>query len=268
MKTPIKDKLEARLEANYNAPLTYTPKPNMRPSILGSRCLRKILYGFLRVETDFGWEVPRIKNFERGEAYHDLVKNWMRQAFHMIDYTDSKTGKVPLHWKTKLPDPEFPVSDEDLSIKRAKIDDVGILKKIPGLEDGLWLFEYKSINQKGFDRYILEGPKDEHLVQGTLYAFLFEENLKAGDYDHIEDLAPYKEEGIQGVIYIYLNRESDTEDWREFHLEKDSEVFTKTVEKVIKVKDYHAQGVLPPKTEDFCNWCEYRVKCKKDFRPK
>lgn len=265
---PIKEKIEKQLDKNYNAPLSYTPKPNMRPSMLGSSCIRRIYYNFLRVKPDYGWTIPRIKNFERGEAYHDLVKRWMRQTFHMVDYLDPKTGKVPLHWKTKLPDPEFPVNDPELSIKNAKVDDVGILKGVKGLKDGLWLFEYKSINQKGFERYIVGSPKGEHLEQGMVYAFVFEQNLRDGVYDHIEDLVPFKEQGINGIIYIYLNRENDEDDWKEFHLGKEEEHFTRVVEKIVKTKDYRSQGILPPKTEDFCKWCEFRDKCAKEFNPK
>ena len=265
MSTPIKDKMEAKLEKDYNAPLTYTPQPNMRPSFLGTPCLRKIYYHFLRVPQDYGWTVPRIKNFERGEAYGTLLRKWMRATFEMIDYR-GKNGKIPLHWKTKEPDPEFPVNAPDLNIKNAKVDDIGIVRDVEGLKDGLQVFEYKSINDKGFNRYLDDGPKKEHLQQGMIYAFLLEQNLQDGAFSHIPELDGYTE--INGVIFIYLNRESDTEDWREFHIEKDSEPFVNVIEKIMKTKAHIEEGTLPAKTEDFCNWCELREKCKADYKPK
>lgn len=262
-KKPIFDFVAKKLEESYNAPLTYTPQPNMRPSYLGTPCLRKIYYEFLRVEKDYGWEIDGIKNFQKGDALHTMVKSWLTTAGMFIPYRNKK-GEIPKHWKTGEPDPEFPVNDPDLNIKNAKIDGVGIVKDIPDIEDGLWVFEIKSINQKGFDNYILKGPKPEHQQQAMIYAFLLEAGLNAGQYAHIPELDGYTE--VKGVIYIYINREDDSNDWKEFALSKNAETFMETVSKVIATKEYVEKGELPPKTEDFCKWCPFRDKCARDFK--
>lgn len=262
-KTPILDFVAERLLKSYNAPPSYEAKPNMRPSFLGTPCLRKIYYNFLRVKPDYGWELEAIKNFQKGDAFHGIVKTWLEGANLMIPYRNKK-GEIPKHWKTGEPDPEFPVNDPDLGIKNAKIDAVGILKDVPGIEDGLWVFEIKSINKKGFDNYILKGPKDEHKEQAMIYAFLLEQGLRAGEYAHIPELDGWTD--VKGVLFIYLNRESDIDDWKEFVVPKNDEIFVNTVEKIIQTKDYISEDKLPPKTEDFCKWCSYREKCKADFK--
>jgi len=263
-KTPLKKFIEGELEKQYNAPPEYEAKPNMRPSFLGTPCLRKIYYNFLRVPRDYGWKGEKIRNFEKGDALHNMVKRWLRASGLLIDYRNKGNGEIPKHWKTGEPDPEFPVNDQELNIKNAKIDGVGFVDGIEGIEPGLWVFEIKSINEKGFYEYIQKGPKGEHLEQAMIYAFLLEQGLKEGKYAHIEELEGCTE--VKGVIYIYINRENDEDDWKEFVISKREEPFMNIVQKIVETKEYIANNELPPKTEDFCKWCDYRDKCAKNYK--
>lgn len=264
-KTPIQNIVDKKLEEKYNTKdPTYTPAPNMRPSFLGAQCLRKIYYNFLRVKPDYGWTADKIKNFERGDYTALMVKQQLRDCGMIIDYKNEK-GETPLHWKTKQPDPEFPVNDKDLSIKNAKIDGLGILKNVEGVEPGLWIFEIKSINEKGFQKYLIDGPKPEHKQQGMLYTFLLEKGLEEGSYKHIPELTGYLE--VKGVIFIYVNRENDNDPWKEYVVPKNGEIFLNTIQKIVKTKDYIEKDTLPPKTEDrLCDYCEFRYSCVKDYK--
>lgn len=258
----------------YNTPLDWMKNapPNMKASFLGSPCLRKIYYNYLRVEQDYGWEWDKIENFEVGEALHGMVQRWLYEisavdpdSFQYVPFLDPKTRKIKKSWKNewgmKPPDPEFPVNDVELSVKNNKIDGVIIFDR-----KDLWLVEAKSINEKGWNRYIKESAKDEHIVQGNFYAYLFEQNLNAGEFSHIPELENIEE--VKGTLYVYIHREKDNVPWKEFWIEKDPEVFEETVTKIIQVKEFVEERILPPKTEDFCNWCGHRDKCKKDFKPK
>lgn len=261
---PLKDAIAKKLESEwaYNPKSKYWNK-NMKPSFLGTSCLRKIYYCYNRVKPDYGWTAQKIENFEKGDMFHNLIKSWFKGLGVSVPYRNKK-GEIPKHWKTKEPDPEFPVSAKDLHIKNAKIDDVLILEGIDGIKDGLWLAEYKSINQKGYDRYIETGPKDEHLQQAMTYVYLFEQNLADGEFDHIEELEGFTQ--VNGIIYVYINRETDdTEDnWKEFVVEKDEEPFLEVADKIFGTLKHVEEGTLPDKTEDFCNWCDFREKCKKE----
>lgn len=264
IETPIRDFIEKKLVANYNSEPTYKMAPNMKLSFLGSPCIRKIFYMFLRVRPDYGWTFDAIRNFEKGDHLALMLKRWLKDCGLLIDYRN-KSGEIPKHWKTKEPDPEFPVNDPALNIKNNKLDGVGVLKGIEGIKDGVWVFELKTINQKGFEDYIIKGPKKEHKTQAMGYVFLLEQNLKEGKYEHIEELSGHTE--VQGTIFIYLNRESDKEDWKEFVVPKNEEIFYETAEKIIQTKSYVETNTLPPKTPDFCDWCPFRDKCKKDYKP-
>ena len=230
--------------------------------------MRKVFYSYLRVEKDYPWEGESIIRFEKGDALHDMIRNWLRTAGVLVEYKNKTNGEVPKHFATGLPDPEFPVSDLDLDIRKAKIDAVILLEGIEGIKDGAWLVEVKTKNSRGFQD--LSKPEDRHIEQATIYAYLFEVCLNKGDYDHIPELEEVKE--VNGVIYIYLNREAsedaeDGDDWEEFICEKDPKVFKKIVSKIIEIHKNVETKTLPEKTWDYCKTCNYREKCLKDFNP-
>ncbi len=254
------------IEESYNIkPAWMKDSPaNMKASFLGTPCLRKIYYNYLRVEADYGWKWENIENFELGEAIHTMIQRWLFQMGVYIPFRDKKGGKIKKHWKVewemKPPDPEFPVNDSDISVKNNKID--GILK----LDGEFWLLEVKSINEKGWNKYIKKDAKQEHKEQGNFYLHLFEQNYSEGLFDHIPELENFKE--LAGVIFVYTHREADNIPWKEFWVERDPELFEATIGKILAVKEHVEEGTLPAKTEDFCPWCNYRDKCKRDFRPK
>lgn len=263
-KSPILDIVASALEEERkredDAECFGTPR--MRPSTIGTPCLRRIYYKYLKTPKDYPTNFDTINLFERGDAIHTMVKRWLRVSKLMIDYRD-ENGEF-LKNKHGDPDTEFPVNDEELSIKNAKIDGIGFIKDVPGLSDGLWVYEIKSINWKYF-RDHLTAPKEEHKEQATIYAFLLEEGLKQGKYAHIKELDGVTE--VQGIIFIYINRESDFKNWKEFHVPKQNDVFLSTVSKIVRTKEYVAKDELPPKTVDtYCNYCDFRKKCKLNFK--
>jgi len=257
----LQEKVKKHLLKEWNTRPAWADKakPNMKPSFLGFKCARRIFYNFLRIQPDYGWEYKNIEIFEKGDAIHKIVQKWLNDCGLRIQYRN-KNGKIPPHWKTKEPDDEFPVNDEELNIKNGKLDGVGII------DDELWVYEIKTINQKGWEKYIKKGPKEEHLRQAMIYAFLLEMGIKAGDYDHL-GLDEFKDKGVAGVHYIYINRESDTEPWKEFSRRKESAIFMKVIESIVEVKQHVAAKTLPDKTDEFCPWCNFRDKCKREYNP-
>lgn len=255
------------LESNAPDPkATYKPKPSFRPSSLGTICQRAIFYSFWRVPADDEFEASNYKTFQIGDAYHDLLKKWVRNKGHLIDYVDKK-GKTPVNWFTKEPDPEFPVSDEDLQIPKAKMDGVGII-------DGkLWVYEFKSINDGGFNGKTypsgfilppLAGPKREHLRQAMMYPYLLEQGLENGEFKHIKELKDFKE--VEGVIFLYVNKNDG--EFKEFVLKKDYKVFSEVITDIVNTQEHNDKKTLPPKnTKENCRFCNWEKKCKKKFNP-
>ena len=253
------------VESNKDDP-SYTPKPSFRPSSLGTICQRAILYSFWRVPQDEELEAKNYKTFQIGDAYHDLIKKWVRANGLLIDYVDKK-GKTPVNWFSKEPDPEFPVKDADLQIPKAKMDGVGII-------DGkLWVYEFKSINDGGFNgkRYPsgfvlhpLSKPKLDHLRQAMMYPYLLEQGLQNGDFDHIKELKGFTE--VEGVIFLYVNKNDG--EFKEYRVEKSLEFFETVVNDILDVQDHNEAKTLPAKnTKENCRFCKWETKCKKNFNP-
>jgi hypothetical protein len=208
------------------------------------------------------------KIFKVGDAFHDLIKGWIRENGLLIDYR-KPDGTVPVNWFTKQPDPEFPCSSEALEIPKAKIDGIGIFN------GKLWIYEFKSINDGGFNgkKYPsgfvvppLNMPKDEHLRQAMLYAYLLEEGLENGDYSHIKELEGITE--VEGVIYLYINK-NDSE-IKEFKIKKDMSVFEGVVKDIVAIQEYNEQGKLPPKTKIIsnCKFCDFAKRCEQNKKAK
>ena len=177
--TTINDYLKKSISPHYKG------NPSIKPSMLGSPCLRKNYYSFFRVEPDQDFTPENMKIFALGDALHDLVKEWLTKEGVIIEYRNKTDGNIPKHWKTGKPDAEFPIESKQYLISKGKIDGLGIFN------NQLWLYEFKSINEKGFKE--LSGPKDAHAIQATLYLKVFEDCLKAGNYSHIPQLKSFTE---------------------------------------------------------------------------
>lgn len=240
--------------------LSYVPKFKIKPSVLGSPCLRKVYYTSAGVQPDYDFPIDGKLRMMVGDAIHHVAAQVFRESGALIDYYNPD-GTTPRQYKGKDSEgnviwgdenKEFPISFPELYITSGKIDAVIVV-------DGkLWIGEVKSINQKGFSGLMM--PKSDHLIQGCVYYHLFNENLKAGKYSHIKELQGF--EKASGVQYLYLNK-NDT-DQKEFIVTEQDDFFRNIVQKIINVKSAYDSKTLPPKTQDFCSSCSYRDRCKKN----
>lgn len=254
-KVSLMGKINEHLKKISNWPHKEGQEHRIKPSDLGSPCMRQIVYSTTRTEADNKIDAKQKRIFDTGDAFHDMVKDWVKGAKLLIEYKDPKTGKVPLNRWTKKPDSEFPIVVPELEIKSGKIDAIILL------EGKLWIGEFKSIKDERFHE--LEGAKEEHKIQANTYVHLFEHCWQRGDYDHIEELKGHTE--VEGVIFIYLNK-NDSEP-KEYIVPKSDEDFEKIVAKIADVKGYIEKKELPPKTPHYCSYCNWNKKCAKNFNP-
>lgn len=244
-------KLTEILNKHLSKEEPFAPKERMfkiRPSSVGSSCLRKVFYSSTNTQEDYPFDLSSKKRMIIGDALHHKLSEIFRKAGIGIDYVnpDGSTNKD----RDGNDDHEFIISSEDLSIKKGKIDLVSII-------DGeLWLGEYKSINNKGFAA--LDSPKSDHLIQGVIYLYLFNQMLKDGKYSHIPKLQGFQD--AKGVNFFYMNK--DNSEIKEFQITEASEVFRQIIKKILLVKQHFQEDKLPDKTWDFCTTCQFREKCK------
>lgn len=248
-------KLTKLFENTLNSEAPYVSKRaphfKIKPSDLGSPCMRKIFYSSGMVERDYDFDLLGKKRMALGDAIHDMLKKVLGKSGSLINYynPDGTTNK---HWKTGEPDLEFPLKSPELFVESGKIDAVMII-------DGkLWIAEFKSINARGFAELV--APKKDHLIQGVTYFFVFNQYLKEGKFAHIKELAGF--EKAEGVIFLYVNKD-DTE-MKEYETTELNEAFAQVVDKIMLAKDNYDKQVLPPKTQDYCRSCPWRDKCKKN----
>lgn len=250
---------------------SYKQKPAFKPSIMGTPCLRKLFYSYNRIPEDYKFPLNAQRLCLLGDYVHDMLSDTFRKVDMLIDYKD-ETGKTPINKYSKKEDPEFPVKDHDLEIS-AKIDAIlminpgdsltAIFDRIVGdnkfkyvLEDEeLWIGEYKSINDNGFKG--LKKPKSEHLDQGMIYYFIFNQALKEGKFKHIKQLDKFTE--VKGVRFLYLNKNNS--EMREFICQANQALFTNLIYKMQQIKQFTTSKTLPPTSYDWCKSCSWRRKC-------
>lgn len=228
-----------------------TGSPSIKPSILGSPCLRKVYYSYNKAPEDIPFPLPSSRITSLGTAIGKMLfeafdKEGVAIKFHKPDgtyYSDPYTGEV---------DYEFRLSCPELGVKMGKIDLVLVL------DDGLWLGEIKSINERGFRA--LKAPKPEHIIQGVLYLYLFNKALKEGEFQHIPALAKFTK--ANGIRFLYYWK--DKSELKEFVITSADEIFKNLVLKIEQVKFASENNQLPPPTEDYCKTCTYQFRCKQN----
>ena len=207
------------------------PKPPaFKPSALGTPCMRKLYYSYNRVPEDYGLPLNVLRICDVGNWLHEMLTD----AF-------KKSGTL-LKDELRLVDAELEVS--------AYID--GVFE----IDGKLWLAEYKTINSNGFNK--LRDPKSEHKTQGVSYLYLFNRALKDGVYPEYEKYGQ-----AEGVIFLYVNKNNS--EMKEFSLTEDDEEFMSIIEKMEIVKEANKNNTLPPKTQDWCQSCNWRDKCEKNY---
>lgn len=232
------DKVRAKANSRPFDPSVF----KIKPSMLGSKCLRKAFYACTEVPEDYpmSMEVKRI--CKMGDAVGEMLTKEFRELGVLIDYYSPDKEK-PAFSK------EFPISDPDLFIKRGFIDGVFVI-------DGkLWLGEFKSINSNNYKG--LTKPKTEHYYQGITYLYTFNNLLAKGEYSHIKELAGFKR--AEGIIFLYVNK--DNSYMKQFVVTGDAQFFESLVQRIYFLRESYEQKTLPPKTEDWCKSCSWRDKC-------
>lgn len=229
------------------------PTFKIKPSALGSKCLRKVYYSAAGVPEDYGFDYAGKKRMKLGDAVHEMLHSVFKKAGIIIEYYNPD-GSVNMDWKDPTKeDREFPLICPDLHIKKGKIDAVLII------DSQLWIGEYKSINQNGFDS--LNAPKSDHIIQAVVYWYVFNKLLSEGAFKHIKELDGFTH--AVGVRWLYVNK-NDSE-MKEYTMTDGDKIFTEIVQKIMSIRNFYDQKQLPPKTEDWCRSCSWRDKCKKNF---
>lgn len=232
---------------------TKAPSFKIKPSMLGSKCLRKVYYSSASVPEDYPFDLSGKKRMLLGDAIHSMLHDTFKKAGILIEYYN-EDGSINMDWKNPdKEDREFHLVCPDIFIKKGKIDAVMII-------DGeLWLGEYKSINMKGFES--LMAPKDDHIVQAVTYWYVFNKLLAEGKFKHIKELQGFTH--AKGVRWLYVNK--DDTSMKEFTMTQGDQIFTQIVEKIMKIHGAYETKTLPPKTKDWCQSCNWRDKCNKNF---
>ena len=238
-------------EPSWKKSKDFKPSFKIKPSMLGSKCMRKCYYSSSGVPEDFPFPLDGKKRMKLGDAVHDMLHEVFKEAGVLIEYYNPD-GSIQKDWTGKN-DFEFPLTSPELFIKKGKVDAIVIL-------DGkLWVVEYKSINSNGFNE--LAQPKGEHIIQATTYYYVFNQHLQEGKFSHIKELQGFTK--AEGVRYLYVNK--DDTNFKEFVYSDTDFIFQQIVQKIVDLKQAFDSKTLPPKTQDWCQSCSWRNKCKQNF---
>lgn len=221
---------------------------SIKASILGSPCLRKVYYSYNKAPEDIPFPLKNARITNLGNAIGKMLFEAFDKEGVVIRFT-KPDGTYHVDKHTNEPDYEFRLTFPELDINMAKID------AVLTLDDGLWLGEFKSINERGFKE--LKAPKSDHAVQGVLYLYLFNLALKEGLFSHIPQLANYTK--ANGVRFLYYWK--DKSELKEYTITSADQLFRDIVYKIEYTKDCTLKGLLPPKTEDWCGTCTYQFRC-------
>lgn len=225
------------------------PHFKIRPSDLGSPCMRKVFYSSGMVPKDYGFDLDGKKRMALGTAVNDMLIKTYRKSGQLVEYYNPD-GTIPV--KFGEPDREFPLVDPDIYLEKGKIDAVLII-------DGkLWLAEFKSINLKGAEN--LKVPKSDHFIQGVTYFYVFNRSLQEGKFSHIKELDGFSQ--AEGIIFLYVVK--DNTRFVEFEFTEADQAFKRIVDKIFEAKANYDTQTLPPKTQDYCYSCPWRLKCSKE----
>lgn len=257
MKSLIKE-FYATLQPSPKQTKTEYDSYRIKPSSLGTKCMRKLYYDMYKVPVDFDVPADVKKMGAMGDGISHILSNKFRDQGFLVDYYEPR--KKYQKGFDGTPNLEFPIECPELGIKKGYIDAVFIFDK-------LWLGEYKSATTRSFQK--LQAPKPEHLIQGVEYLFVFNKLLSEGRYKHIKELKGF--DRAEGIIFLYVDRDNAVHfNMKEYPItiEAGMETFKHIVQKSTTAMKYADNKELPPKTPDWCNSCPWRAKCSKDFNIK
>lgn len=245
-------------------------KRRFAPYFIGFPCARKVQYMYTLTPPDYPMGMEGCWHAKSGIQHHVWMRELLHKAFEgtkhkLIDYITPK-GKTLWNPYDKCYDYEFPLVRKKFKIPKAKLDGVIII-------DGeLWLVEYKTATKNAFEKWLTK-PKDDHMQQGLICWQIFNHNLKASKFDHIEDLRGFK--AAKGVIFLYILKDSPYYR-KEFPVLGNTAVSSEILEvlhdKMYRVQTASKKGeLLPipkkPPINYFCKNCDFRDKCADEYTP-
>lgn len=249
------DTLKPYIKKGKSPRATYS----IKPSSLGTECLRKLYYSSFRVPEDFDVDQNIKKMGALGDGLSHVLSSKFRSQKILIDYKNPD-GSFQLGMDGS-PNLEFPISSKELKI------DIGYIDAVLDIDGELWIGEYKSATESSFKK--LTSPKPDHLIQAITYLFVFNKLLKEGKFSHIDRLSKFDK--AKGLRFLYVDRNNAVDfPLKEFVISEDVaiEVFKKIALKVSNFSMYADSKQLPPKTLEWCQSCPWRSKCQKNYNIK
>ncbi len=197
-------------------------------------CPRSLLFTMMNLPQD---KYPRARNdspkgyrlMDHGSAGHRVIQDYFI-GMGLLDPKDMEEKK-------KIIDDEYCFS--------GRCD--GILDFKPGRI----LLEIKTINQRDFET--LTQPKEAHFYQGQAYLHFLNKLYK---------------EKLETILFLYVNRNSDTFATKGFWIDKDQKVIGMILNKLKVLKQYLDKRELYQIPEGFnpedatfvpCRWCPFNT---------
>lgn len=249
------DRINQLLVDQRNKPKTYKSKPAHKPSVLGSKCSRKIYYSYYRVEEDSTPTADGIRIMETGNKMEEMIMGWLMAIGEHIPFRNKTDGQIRKGFDGQ-PDPQFIVKSKKWRISWGKIDNIG------RDSEGLWVYEIKSVNENKW-RQLKKGPISDHLIQNSIYLQCFNDMYLSGEFDHIPELVG-RGKAI-GIKLLYVNRNNSQILVFKFKTEQLIQLILDIDRKILKENKYIDTFTLPPKTPEFCQYCSFKNKCDKDW---
>jgi hypothetical protein len=236
--TSVVLKIYAHLEKSTNKKQT-PKKPSNKPSTLSSKCIRKSYYSYFRESEKIS--IESLLTFKAGHKAEEAVIEYLKEIGGIL--IDPRNGKG-----------QFEVSSPRWRVDKGFIDAILILDK------KFYLIDIKSTNSNKFKS--LGEIASAYKEQIAQYYQMFNDLLKIGHYSDVPALVECKGIEAAGILYVC----KDTYQMKEFWLSKPelNSIVLKFDKKVMSLIAHIDKEVLPPPTPDFCNWCPFQEKCKKN----
>lgn len=224
--------------------------PSIKPSMLGTPCMRKLYYSYNKVPEDVAFPLDSARITNLGTLIGKMVADAMIKEGVAIKYRNPD-GSYNKDFDGS-DDFEFRVESPELGVRLGKIDITAIL------DDGLWLGEVKSIHDYGYTE--LAGPKPDHMLQGVLYLYLFNKALREGKFSHIAELNGFTK--ANGIRFLYYGKNKSV--MKEFVVTTADEIFRQIVVKIQTIMEASKLKALPAKTPDYCKTCSWKPTCDRN----
>lgn len=217
------------------------PTDTYRPSQLSGGCKRMLYYQRTGVKAVEERDVNLIEICDNGTDRHERIQHIVK---NMDGVTYLDVEEVLEEAKCEGINTEFVKWNEDKTEVRLLNKNYGLYFQPDGLiryKGKELILELKTINSFSFNK--LEKPKDEHLEQVTCYSI---------------------GTGIRTVLFVYEERNFLNK--KLFLITVTDEMRQKIIDKIDTVNRYVAEGKLPKREIDKCQYCNFKAKCKEDLK--